>query len=364
MADITAEETKTDIKSMNRQELRAYVSGLGYPAYRADQLYHGMHVKLKQSVQEISNLPKDMRSFLEGNAEIADFETLACLESEKKDTKKYLFGLGDGNAVESVWMRYRHGNSVCISSQVGCRMGCDFCASGIGGLVRNLTPAEMLEEVYAITRETGERVSNVVIMGTGEPFDNFDSVVKFIEMVSSADGLNISRRNITVSTCGIVPGIIKLAELDLGVTLAVSLHAYSDEKRREIMPIANRYKIKEILDACARYFELTGRRVSFEYSLIKGVNDSESDAQSLAELLKKSRSHVNLIPVNPVKERNFRRSDIKNVLQFQQILEKKGINATIRREMGSDIDAACGQLRRSYGQNTKGEMADEGICGN
>ena len=260
----------TDIKSLSKTELREFLVANGHPKYRADQLYDWMHVKLAKSFDEMNNIPKNLREFLKENTFYAGFDVLACLKSAKGDTKKYLFGLKDGNAIESVWMKYKHGNSVCISSQVGCRMGCKFCASTIGGLVRNLTPAEMLEQVYAITRETGERVSNVVIMGSGEPFDNFDTVVKFIRMVSDEDGLNISQRNITVSTCGLVPGILKFAEEDLNVTLAISLHAYNDEKRKEIMPVANKYKIKEIIDACKVYFEKTGRRISYEYSLIKG----------------------------------------------------------------------------------------------
>lgn len=358
------EEQMTDIKSLNKNELREYILAQGYPRYRADQLYDWLHVKLAGNFDEMNNLPKELREFLKKNTVCTEFDILACLKSEKGDTKKYLFGLKDGNAIESVWMKYRHGNSVCISSQVGCRMGCKFCASTIGGLVRNLTPAEMLEQVYAISRETGERVSNIVVMGSGEPFDNFNTVVKFIQMVSDADGLNISQRNITVSTCGLVPGILKLAELNLNITLAISLHAYNDKKRKEIMPVANKYKIKEVIDACNVYFNRTGRRISYEYSLIRDVNDSEKDAEGLALLLKNCNAHVNLIPVNPIKERDFRRSDIKNVLQFQQMLEKKGINVTIRREMGADINAACGQLRRSYEDSVKGEKADEGICGN
>ncbi|MGN0165141.1 MAG: 23S rRNA (adenine(2503)-C(2))-methyltransferase RlmN [Lachnospiraceae bacterium] len=354
----------TDIKSLNKTELTEYVVSNGFPKYRAEQLYRWMHVQLVRGYDEMNNIPGNMREFLKNNTEYTDLKVLACLESKKGDTKKFLFGLKDGNAIESVWMKYKHGNSVCISSQMGCRMGCRFCASTIGGLVRNLTPGEMLEQVYAITRETGERVSNVVIMGSGEPLDNFDTVVRFISMISDENGLNISQRNITLSTCGLVPGILKLADLKLNITLAISLHAYNDDKRKEIMPVAKSYPIKELLDACNVYFKKTGRRLSFEYSLIKGVNDSEADATGLAALLKNCNAHVNLIPVNPIKERDFRRSEITNVLQFQQMLEKKGINVTIRREMGADIDAACGQLRRSYEENRKGEGTHESICSN
>ena len=346
----------TDIKSLNKTELREFVVANNQPKYRADQLYDWLHVKLAASYDEMTNLPKGFRVFLSEKAELTGFKTLACLTSSKGDTKKYLFGLGDGNAIESVWMKYKHGNSVCISSQVGCRMGCKFCASTIGGLVRNLTPGEMLEQVYAITRETGERVSNIVIMGSGEPFDNFETLVKFINMVTDENGLNISQRNITVSTCGLVERILEFAEYDFSVTLAISLHAYNDEKRKEIMPVANKYKIEDILKACQTYFQRTGRRISFEYSLINGVNDTEYDAKCLGELLRNCNAHINLIPVNPIKERDFRRSEVTNVLQFQQILEKKGINVTIRREMGADINAACGQLRRSYEKEKEGRV--------
>ncbi len=352
-----------DIKSFNKEELKKYIKDLGFPAYRGEQLYGWMHVKLATDYDGMNNIPKDMKQRLMEEADLTVFKTLACLESEKGDTKKYLFGLKDGNAIESVLMKYHHGNSVCISSQVGCRMGCRFCASTIGGLVRNLTPSEMLEQVYSITRESGERVSNIVIMGSGEPLDNYETLLKFIELITNADGLNISKRNITLSTCGLVPEIKKLADANPGITLAISLHAYTDEKRREIMPVARKYSISELLDACRYYFDVTGRRISFEYSLISGVNDSQADAEGLAKLLKNMKGHINLIPVNPVKERDFKRTEFKNVLQFKQILEKNGLNVTIRREMGADINAACGQLRRSYEQGLKGET-DEGVCNN
>lgn len=341
----------TDIKSLDKIELKEYIVSLGQKAFRAGQIYDWIHKKLVESFDEMTNISKDLIQLLKDNATL-NTATLICEKvSEKGDTKKYLFGLSDGNCIESVWMQYKHGNSVCISSQVGCRMGCKFCASTIDGLVRNLTPSEMLEQVYAIQRITGERVSNIVIMGSGEPFDNFDTLVKFVRLISDENGLNISKRNITVSTCGLVPKIYELAKLNLGITLAISLHAYTDELRKEIMPVANKYSIKEILDACNNYFDLTGRRVSFEYSLIAGVNDRTEDALGLVKILKNMSAHINLIPVNPVKERDFTRSDFKNVLSFQQTLEKNGLNATIRREMGKDIDAACGQLRRSYEQS-------------
>lgn len=345
---------KVDLMSLNKTELKEFIVTLGFPAFRANQLYDWMHKKLTNRLEDMKNLPKDLKEKLEESCLFVKTDILALQQSSSGDTKKYLFGLYDGNAIESVWMKYKHGNSVCISSQVGCRMGCKFCASTIDGLVRNLTPSEMLSQVYSIEKETGERVSNIVIMGSGEPFDNFDTFVKFLELISNEDGQNISQRNITVSTCGLIKGIEKITELDLNVTLAISLHAVNDEKRAEIMPVAKTYKIRQIIEAADKYFEKTGRRVSYEYSLIKDVNDTKEDAMGLTRLLKGHNAHINLIPINPVKERNFRRSDLTNVLQFQQMLEKNGLNATIRREMGADIDAACGQLRRGYEQSMKG----------
>ena len=253
--------------------------------------------------------------------------------------------------IESVLMKYRYGNSVCISSQVGCRMGCTFCASTLLGLSRQLAPSEMLSQIYTIQRETGERVSNIVVMGTGEPLDNFDNLLKFLEMITDENGLNISQRNITVSTCGLVPNIKKLADKNLAITLAISLHAPTDEDRRRIMPIANKYTIKAILEATDYYFDKTGRRISYEYSLIDGENDTPENAEKLAALLKGKNCHVNLIPINPIKERAYKSSTPKGVLRFKKILENKGINATIREEMGQDIDAACGQLRKEYMEN-------------
>ena len=263
-------------------------------------------------------------------------------------TRKYLFRLSDGNVIESVLMRYKHGNSVCISSQVGCKMGCRFCASTIGGWTRNLLPSEMLDQIYRIQSITGERVSNVVVMGTGEPMDNYDNIVRFVHLLSDEGGLNISQRNITVSTCGIVPKIYELAKEKLQITLALSLHAPNDEKRRELMPVAQRYSMDEVLDACRNYFQETGRRITFEYSLVAGVNDSDEDARELSSRIHDINCHVNLIPVNPIKERSYRRSTHLAVENFKIKLEKCGINVTIRREMGSDIDGACGQLRKSY----------------
>ena len=275
--------------------------------------------------------------------------------SKQDGTCKYLFRLEDGNVIESVLMRYHHGNSVCISSQVGCRMGCKFCASTIGGLTRNLRSSEMLDQIYRIQRLSQERVSNVVVMGTGEPLDNYENLLRFIELLTGEDGLHISQRNLTVSTCGLVPKIRQLADEKLQITLALSLHAPNDEKRKELMPIAYNYTMDEVLDACRYYFQKTGRRITFEYSLVRGVNDFEEDACQLAGQIQDINCHVNLIPVNPVKERSFRQSTRQAVENFKIKLEKCGINVTIRREMGSDIDGACGQLRKRFIDEQKGK---------
>lgn len=337
-----------DIKSLTLEELRGELSGKGEKAFRADQLYQWMHEKLAEGFSEMSNLSKAFREWLETEYEYVTLEIVEVQRSKLDGTCKYLFRLPDGHVIESVLMRYHHGNSVCISSQVGCRMGCRFCASTIGGLERNLRPSEMLEQIYRIQKDSGERVSNVVVMGTGEPLDNYDNLVRFIRLLSHEKGLNISQRNITVSTCGIVPGIRRLAEEQLTITLALSLHAVTQEKRRELMPIANRYDLSEVLGACGYYFEKTGRRLTLEYSLVSGVNDSEEDAKALSKLASPLRAHVNLIPVNPVTERNFVQPKEKIIDNFKKNLEKYGINATLRREMGRDIDGACGQLRRKY----------------
>lgn len=340
---------KIDIKSMNLTELEQFVTQtLGDKKFRARQIYDWLHVKLAGSFDEMSNLSKGLRDQLAQTCVLTCHKIVKCYISEIDGTRKYLFRLDDGQIIESVLMKYKHGNSVCVSSQVGCRMGCRFCASTLDGLARNMTVSEMLEEVYAIQRDTGERVSNVVIMGSGEPLDNYDNVVRFVKMLSDDQGLNISQRNITLSTCGIVPRIYDLAEEDLQITLAISLHAVNDERRRELMPIANKYSIDEILKACRAYYGHNNRRLTFEYSLVKGVNDSEDDARALGRLLRGINAHINLIPVNPIKERDFRQSEANAVVNFKNKLEKYGENVTIRREMGRDIQAACGQLRKNY----------------
>lgn len=339
---------KTDIKSLDYEQLRAYVASLGEKPFRAVQLYQWTHEKLAASFEEMTSLSLAFRARLQGEAELTVLRPVDVQVSAQDGTRKYLFALGDGTVIESVLMKYHHGNSVCISSQVGCRMGCRFCASTIGGLTRNLRPSEMLDQIYRIQRLSRERVSNVVVMGTGEPLDNYENLVKFIRMLSDEHGLHISQRNITVSTCGIVPEIYRLADEDLQITLALSLHAPNQEKRCTLMPIANRYELSEVLAACHYYFEKTGRRLTFEYSLVAGVNDSDRDAEQLSALVKDVHGHINLIPVNPVRERAFQQPDRGRIRAFQAKLEKNGLNVTIRREMGRDIDGACGQLRKRY----------------
>ena len=339
---------KKDIASFGREELIQEMEALGERAYRGKQIYTWLHEKGADSFEEMTNLSRPLRERLSKEFEIVRMETVERQISKKDPTEKFLFGLSDGNQIESVLMRYHYGNSVCISSQAGCRMGCRFCASGIGGLKRNLTASEMLRQVYQIQRITGERVSNIVVMGTGEPLDNYENFVRFIHMISDDWGLHISQRNITASTCGIVPNMRRLAEEGLQITLAFSLHGSSQEKRRRLMPVAGKYSLSEVMEACDYYFLKTGRRVTFEYSLVAGVNDSDSDIRELTKLLKGRNCHLNLIPVNPVKEREFKKPDSKKAVEFENKLEKNGINVTIRRERGSDIDGACGQLRRRY----------------
>ncbi len=343
---------KTDIKSMDFGELTEYIVSIGQPAFRAKQLYEWMHIKLASSYDEMSNIPAALKAFLVENTDYTALETVKVQTSREDGTSKYLFKLCDGNLIESVLMHYHHGNSVCISSQAGCRMGCRFCASTIDGLARSLTPSEMLEQIYRIQKNTGERVSNVVVMGSGEPFDNFDNLLRFEKLLTDENGLNISARNLTVSTCGLVPEIYRLADMKPQLTLAVSLHAPNDEMRRRLMPIANKYSISELMEACRYYISKTGRRVTFEYSLVSGENDSEACAKELAGLIKGMNCHINLIPVNPIKERSFRQTKPAAVSRFKSILEKNRVNATVRREMGRDIDGACGQLRKSYMENS------------
>ncbi len=341
-------EEKTDIKSMSLTEVKAYMEALSERAFRGAQAYQWIHKKQVGSFDEMKNLPKSLREKLKASCELTELKKEQVQISKADGTRKYLFVLPDGNRVESVLMRYRHGNSVCISSQVGCRMGCRFCASALDGLVRGLAPSEMLDQVYQIGKDIGERISHVVVMGMGEPLDNFANLLRFLELLTEENGPNLSQRNVTVSTCGIAPKIRELAERKLQITLAVSLHASTQEKRSELMPVAKKYGLREVMDACRYYFEQTGRRVSFEYSLLAGVNDTARDAENLAELIRGMNCHVNLIPVNPIRERSYVQPDPAAIRDFKNKLEKNGINVTIRREMGRDIDGACGQLRKRY----------------
>lgn len=343
--------TNIDIKSLDLEEMKCFITEIGDKPFRGKQIYDWIHVKLVSGFDEMTNLSKELRDSLQNRCTFTNLEVVDKLESVGGETSKYLFKLEDGRVLESVLMKYHHGNSVCISSQVGCKMGCKFCASTIGGFERNLTAAEMLDQIYQIQRISGERVSNVVVMGTGEPLDNYQNLIKFIRILTDENGLNISQRNITVSTCGLVDKIKALAEEDLQITLALSLHAPNDEVRKQLMPIAERYSIDKAIDACDYYYKKTGRRITFEYSMVEDVNDLPEYAKELSTRLKGLNCHVNLIPVNPIKERNYRQSEAKNIQNFKNILEKNRINVTIRREMGTDIDAACGQLRKSYIDN-------------
>lgn len=343
-----------DLGSLLPEEIGDLAVELGDKKFRGKQIFEWIHKKQIVSLDEAGNIPQKLKEELIKTHPVAKTNIVDCQISREDGTRKYLFGLNDGNVIESVLMRYHYGNTVCISSQVGCRMGCKFCASTLDGLVRGLTAGEMISQIYSIERDLGEKVGHIVIMGSGEPLDNYDNLIRFLTLISHPDGKNLSLRNVTVSTCGIVPKIYELADKHFQLTLALSLHASSQEKRKELMPIANKYDLSEVLTACSDYFETTGRRLSFEYTLIQNVNDSEKDAQELANLLKKymkhfpSDAHVNLIPVNPIKERNYESTGKNRSLVFKKNLEKCGLSVTIRREMGRDIDGACGQLRRRY----------------
>ena len=310
-----------DIKSYTIAMLEEYLLSIGEAKYRANQIFEWIHKKHVQSFDEMSNISSKLKLKLKEDCILVNVEELLYKESAIDKTRKYLFKLSDGNIIESVFMRYKHGNSVCISSQVGCRMGCRFCASTLDGLLRDLSASEMLDQIYKISSSTGERVSNIVLMGAGEPMDNFDNVIKFIEIINSDQGLNISQRNITVSTCGLVPRIKELADKKLQITLALSLHAADDETRKSLMPIANKYSIKEVLDACRYYFDTTKRRVSYEYGLVAGVNDTKEEALKLAKLIKNMHAHINLIPYNENPAIHLQESSKPAIETFKQILE-------------------------------------------
>lgn len=339
-----------DIKSMNVPELEGLLAHWGQPKFRAKQIFSWLHDKRVLTFGEMTNLPAALREKLETECAITSLEVERKLVSQLDGTVKYLYRLPDGQHVESVRMQYEHGISLCISSQVGCKMGCAFCASTKAGFVRNLTASEILEQVYAAGRDAGERIRSIVMMGIGEPLDNFDNVMRFLELVADPNGLNLSHRHISLSTCGVVDRIRELAEKDLQITLSISLHATDDEARSAIMPVNRRWQIGELLDACREYTDRTHRRISYEYALISGVNDSRRQAEELAGLLKGMLCHVNLIPVNYVREAGYEKSPRKRVYEFQKVLNDRGINATVRRTLGADINAACGQLRREAEQ--------------
>lgn len=329
------------------EELQNWMKENGESAFRAKQVFSWIYKEV-WDFEGMKNIPKGLKEKLSDNFYIEIPKVEEMYESKIDGTKKLLLGFRDGNLIETVIMKYKHGNSICISTQVGCRMGCKFCASTLEGRVRNLSAGEILAQILVAQHIIKERISNVVLMGSGEPLDNYENVTKFLELVNAEYGLNIGQRHITLSTCGIVPKIYDLADRGLSITLAISLHAFSDEKRKEIMPIANKYSIEEILDACRYYIEKTTRRITFEYSLVKDVNDGVEDAKALGKLLKGLLCHVNLIPVNEVKENSFKRSSKETIEKFEETLRNHGVEVTVRREMGSDINAACGQLRRSY----------------
>ena len=333
-----------DIKSMTRDELAGEIAALGLPAFRAGQIFDWLHVRGAASFDEMTNLSKPLRASLSEMFELRTCTVVRRLVS-RDETVKYLFRLIDGECVESVLMHYKYGYTLCVSSQVGCKMGCAFCASAIGGFVRSLTASEILGQIHAAQRDRGVRVSHVVLMGMGEPLDNFDNVMRFLELVSDEKGLNIGMRNISLSTCGLVPRIYDLMERRFQLTLSVSIHAPNDTIRNRIMPVSRRYPMDELLRACRAYAETTGRRISFEYTMIRGVNDTDACAWELAMRLRGMLAHVNLIPANAFSESPYARSDADTIERFAEVLRKNGVNATIRRSLGSDIDASCGQLR-------------------
>ena len=335
---------KKDLKDLTIKELERYLEKLGEKKFRAKQIFSWIY-KGADSFEDMTDLSRDLRNKLSEEAEIGKLKVLKVQSSEKDGTRKYLFGLEDGNSIESVFMKYKFGNTVCISSQAGCRMGCSFCASAINGLQRNLTAGEMAGQILSIEKDTGEKIGNIVVMGTGEPLDNYENLSRFIENVHEKDGLNIGMRSITVSTCGLIPKMTDLAKDFPQINLAVSLHAPNDTIRSKMMPIGKRYPMDELLAACKKHVETTGRRITFEYALVKGVNDSDKNAEELAAKLRGVNCHVNLIPLNRVAETGLYGTERTDAERFRDILEKRGVQVTIRRELGSDIDAACGQLR-------------------
>lgn len=341
------DDGKIDILGLSFEELEEQILKLGEKKFRAKQIFEWLHVKRVADIDSMTDISIQLRNLLKEKFCLKSLFIVKRLESSADNTVKYLYRLPDGNHVETVIMEYNHGNTVCVSTQVGCKMGCRFCASTIAGYKRDLSSSEILAQIYEAERDSGRKISGVVLMGIGEPLDNYDNVVNFLRLISCEKGMNMSLRHVSLSTCGIVPRIYELAELKLGLTLSISLHATNNRMRSEIMPVNNRYDINELMEACRYYFKVTGRRISFEYALIDGHNDSQQAAQELARLLGGFVCHVNIIPVNKIKERDYM-SDRRAAMRFQKRLEALGLNATVRRTLGADIDAACGQLRREY----------------
>ncbi|MBR2892814.1 MAG: 23S rRNA (adenine(2503)-C(2))-methyltransferase RlmN [Clostridia bacterium] len=339
----------TDIKSMTLSELKDEITAMGEKSFKAGQIYSWLHKHGAVSFDEMTNISKEFRSKLEKNYDIYTCTIEKKLVSVYDNTVKYLFRLHDGELIESVVMKYKYGYTICVSSQVGCKMGCKFCASGIAGFIRNLTASEILSQIYTAQKDLGIRISHIVMMGVGEPLDNFDNVMRFLSLISDENGLNISMRNISLSTCGVVSGIYELMEKKLQLTLSISLHAPNDEIRNQTMPVNSKWNVDTLLKACRDYTKTTSRRISFEYAMISGVNDSDECARELGRRLKGMLCHVNLIPVNSVKERDYKKSSDNRIAEFIKILKKFGINVTVRRTLGSDINASCGQLRRGEG---------------
>lgn len=341
-------ENKININDLLLEELEEYIEKIGEKKFHAKQIYKWLHKIGVTSFDEMTDISKSLREKLKASAYILNMDIIEAQVSKKDGTMKFLIKLQDNCAIESVFMRYNHGNTICVSTQVGCKMGCKFCASTKEGFERSLTGSEIEGQIQTVQRYTKERISNIVYMGIGEPLDNYDNVIRSIKLINHPMGLNIGARHISLSTCGLVPNIYKLADENIQCTLSISLHATTDEKRKEIMPIANRYSIKEILDACRYYIKVTGRRISFEYALIYDKNDTYEDAMGLVKLLRGMIAHVNLIPVNEIKEKEYKKATEKSIESFMNTLNSCGIVTTVRRELGSDIDAACGQLRKKY----------------
>ncbi len=342
------EENKINIKELTQEELEEYIESLKEKKFHAKQIFKWLHRYNVESFDYMTDISKSLREKLIEKTYIPKLEIITVQESKKDGTKKFLIRLDDNNAIETVFMVYNHGNTICVSTQVGCKMGCKFCASTKEGFVRGLLASEIEGQIHVVEKYTNEKISNVVYMGIGEPLDNYDNVVKSIRLINNKEGLGIGARHISLSTCGLVPNIYRLAKENIQCTLSISLHATTDEKRKEIMPIANRYSIKELIDACKEYIKITGRRISFEYALIYGKNDSYEDAMGLVKLLRGMIAHVNLIPVNEIKNGQYKKSKEKSVEDFMNTLNSCGIITTVRRTLGQDIDAACGQLRKKY----------------